>query len=404
MEWLAQIGLEKFAGLLPGPLVFRVGEVMGGLAWRFLKARRQIVLRNLRIACYGTHTLPEIQELTRQTFRRTGANLLSALHSTRLTKNEVTRIVSVDNSQVIDALTELSPGVVIMLSHMGNWEILTRISRILPAGHANGAFYRPLNNPILNDRVVAQREAKGTRLFSKNESFHQATRFLRDGGILGILADQRVGPREELMPFFGRLIHVSPLPSLLARRSKSQIVAAALITDAPGRWRFRYFPVNGPVSVASTMKAIESAMKSSPIDVFWLQERWRVDVRPHRTIRRWLGHDDSNRGTTPHRAVLWLAGAPADWQMSEEWLHPDVVYEVVLAEGQETPGWVPIGAAVHRAPATGNVAVMQRAIAAVDLSHPLPIDYILTANFDIGTPMDIAARREDINLVSINHR
>jgi Kdo2-lipid IVA lauroyltransferase/acyltransferase len=382
LEWLAQTGLEKLASLLPGPLVFRLGEAMGGVAYHLMSSRRQIV-RNLRIAFYQEKELPELRRMVRETFCRTGANLFSALHTSGLSAAAVGGIVEWVNPEfVIEALTR-SSGLVMMPSHMGNWEILTRIHRELPPGHKNGAFYRPLNNPLLDARVLAQREAEGCRLFSKRDSFHQATGFLREGGILGILADQRAGPQGELVRFFGRLTRASPLPGLLARRSKVGVLALSLVTVSPGKWRGRYHPLDGPICTTSCMAAIEQAIKTSPLDYFWLQERWKVFVRPDRTIRDWLGPDVLGEGT-PHRALLWLPGTPDAWEIPVEWTHPDVNYETLPPT------------ATPPTDRDGLVKFLEK----IDAAHPLPIDYILTCH--ASKVLIKAARRLAIPLISLS--
>ncbi len=383
LEWLGQTAIEKLAGVLPGLRVFRLGELIGGLAWHFMKSRRQIVLRNLRIAFAGEHDLPTLRLMARQSFRRTGANLLSALHSTRLSSEKVAAIVTVENPEVLVAALARSPGLVLLPSHMGNWEILTRISRKFPPGHKLGAFYRPLNNPLLDARVLAQRELDGTRLFSKRDSFHLVTSFLREGGIVGILADQRVGSQGELLRFFGRLTRASPLPSLIARRSKSEVLAMSVITETPGKWRIRYHALDGPTHTSSCMDAIEHALKASPIDYFWLQERWKVYVSPKRSIRNWLGPDSCGEGK-PHRALLWLPGTPDSWEMPEEWTHPDVIYEVISR---------------HIGPDRDDRDSLTAFLEMIDASAALPIDYILTCN--ASKALAKAARRNSIPLVSL---
>ncbi len=383
LEWLGQTAIEKLAGVLPGPLVFRLGELIGGLAWHFMKSRRQIVLRNLRIAFAGEHDLPALRLMARLSFRRTGANLLSALRCVRLSTAEIDSIVTVENPEVLVAALARSPGLVLLPSHMGNWEILTRINRKFPPGHKTGAFYRPLNNPLLDARVLAQRELDGTRLFSKRDSFHLVTGFLREGGILGILADQRVGFQGELVRFFGRLTRASPLPSLIARRSKNEVLAMSVITEAPGKWRIRYHALDGQTHTASCMEAIEGGLKASPLDYFWLQERWKVYISHKLTIRQWLGPDSCGEGK-PHRALLWLPGTPDGWQIPEDWTHPDVIYEVVAGD---------------TGPARDDRDSLAAFLEKIDESAALPIDYILTSN--ASKALVKAARSNSIPLVSL---
>ena len=398
-EWLLYTCVEEIAGRLPGSWVFRIGEMLGGFAWYFIPSRRQVVLRNLRIAYHGEYDLPTLQRMARETIRRTGANLFSTAHTARLSGQRIDAMLTVENQELIENAMSGSAGLVLLPPHMGNWEILSRMNRLFPQGHKIGAFYRPLNNPLLNERVLAQRETDGTHLFSKRDSLHHVTGFLREGGLIGILADQRVGKQGELVRFFGRLTRASPLPSLMARRSKSEVLAMSLITDSPGKWRVRYYPISRPFKTADCMKALERAMKASPTDVFWLQERWKVYVSRKNTIRDWLGSGMTSDGK-PHRALLWLADAPTDWLLPESWQHPDVVYEIVLAENQQRPVWLKDTAKIHRAPAATDVRALQKAITAIDISSALPLDYILTCGtFSV---LAKAASRESIRLVSLS--
>ena len=397
-ECLAYACVEEIAGRLPGSWVFRIGEMLGGIAWHFIPARRQVVLRNLRIAFHGEYDLPALQRMAKETIRRTGANLFSTAHTARLSAKRIDAMLTVENQELIENAMSGSAGLVLLPCHMGNWEILSRMNRLFPQGHKIGAFYRPLNNPLMNARVVAQRETDGTHLFSKRNSLHHVTGFLREGSLIGILADQRVGNQGELVRFFGRLTRASPVPSLMARRSKAEVLAMSLSTDAPGKWKVRYHPVSRPFKTADCMAALEQAMRASPTDVFWLQERWKVYVRANRTIRDWLGYDDCGEGK-PHRALLWLAGAPASWRPPEEWSHPDVIYEIVLAPGQEKPPWLPGSPITHTAPPVADRKTFQKSIAAIDLAAGLPVDYILTS----GAPKALvkAARREAIPIISL---
>ena len=78
-EWLAYICLESIASYLSGWLVFKIGEIMGAIAWYFIPIRRRTVLRNLRIAFYDDYDLPTLRRMARRTIIRSGGNLFSAV-------------------------------------------------------------------------------------------------------------------------------------------------------------------------------------------------------------------------------------------------------------------------------------------------------------------------------------
>lgn len=398
LECLGHSLLEGLTGLLPGPWLFRLGEALGGLVWHFMPLRRKMILRNLRIAFAGEQDLPQLRRLAKDSFRRTGANLLSAAHTARLAPQQLSEVIHIENLDLLEQALAGGKGVVLLLAHMGNWEILSRLIHLFPKGSRAGAFYRPLNNRLLDERVLQRRQADGTRMFSKRDNPHHVAGFLREGGIVGILADQRVGIHGELVRFFGCLTRASPLPSLLARRTKSSVLALAVTTERPGQWKAEFMAVDTPPTTANCMVALERAMRAGPVDVFWFQERWKLYIQPPQSIRDWLG-SATDGGAKPHRAVVWLVGVAETWQIPDGWVHPDVVYEVAVAVGRGVPAWLPAATRVHPVAAGEGRATLQRAITTIDESAALPLDFILTVG--ASEALVEAGRREAVPVISL---
>lgn len=315
-----------------------------------MKSRRHIIVRNLRIAC-APISPDQAEKLARDSFVRTVANLLSSSISPESKGGKLEEMLDVENPEVLEDAIAQGRGVVLLLAHMGNWELLTRLNYFFPKGTKSGAFYRPLNNLILNERVLKLREADGTRLFSKRDSLHQVGGFLKENGVIGILADQRVGKQGDVIPFFGRLTTVSPLPSLLVRRCKSEVLALSLKTIAPGKWQARYHKVEKPYHSENCMKALEEAMKVSLLDVFWLQERWKTYFKKSITPRTWFAKDEL-RGEKHHRAIYWAGENEDSPVIPEDFKHGDIEWEFLKGKSSKE-------------------------IESIDRSKPLPVDFIM---------------------------
>lgn len=370
-KWRVELGafviFELVLGALPLPWVAGIGRAFGGLAHRLLKRRRATVRRNLRIAFAGERTGAELDALTAEVFRRTGANLLCSLRTARLSAAELSKAVTVRNEGLMRDAAANGRGVVMVLAHMGNWEALAQwFPRLLPEGVAGATVYRPLNNPLINARVAAQRKRLGIGLFSKDDNPLGMASFLRRGGVLGVLSDQRAGNIGELVPFFGRMTSCTPIPAILARRTGAAVQGVSLRTIAPGRWELCIHPVDEPEpGTESIMRLVETLMRVSPEDVFWLQDRWKVSrgapwFEPGKPARGGASAPSKRR-----RALVW-PGAIAPTPTPD-----DVAYETV-GEGGGVADWT-------RGPAEAAGDFLLR----VDAGAVLPVDYVVGGGSEI---------------------
>ena len=379
LEDLAHRLADGIAARLSGPQAFHLGEALGGMAWHILPKRRRVVTRNLRIATRGTKSREEITALARASFRRTGANLITVAQTAQVPANQLGHVLHLKNRELLLEKLRENKGLVLLLTHMGNWELLSRIVHFFPEGTPGGAFYRPLNNPTLDARVRDRREADGVRMFSKGDNPLHVAAFLREGGVVGILADQRVGPKGEPVRFFGRFTRASPLPALLARRVRCPVLALSLTCAKPGAWEGEFLPVENPPNTTHCMDSLESAMARGLVDVFWFQDRWKTYLTPDRTPADWLGDGSSVEGCR-HRALVVTPEREPDWTPPAAWQHPDIGYETVR-------------------PAGSSLSSLRAQLREWEWSAPLPIDFVLTRN--APRPLQKACRAESIHLVSL---
>ena len=166
-------------------------------------------------------------------------------------------------------------GIVMVSPHMGNWELLAQAIFLAGGKFEVGTHYRPLNNSLINAVVERRRKRRGLKLFAKRSSTYRLTSFVREGGAMGILADQRVGDRGAACLFFGRPTTCSPLPHLIAKRGKGLLISLSCETVGTARWKivFRHIPI---ITAQACANSIEQDWRRSPVDVFWFEDRWRI--------------------------------------------------------------------------------------------------------------------------------
>ncbi len=316
--WIVRAVFALVAAL-PLGLVFRLGGALGGLAHALLWSYRALARRNLAVAYAGEKTPAELRRLARQHFVTLGANLLAGIRASRLDVGELRAVVTVENIETLQAALDRGRGVVLVLSHLGCWELFAQICQFLPQ-YRWGTVYQPLGNAPLEEYLRGVRAARGVQLFNRRGGFHAPADFLRAGGALGVLVDQHAGDGGVWAPFFGRLASSSPLAALLALRTGAELVPVAVRTVGPARWRVVISPVipREPDAERLTLAinaAVERQIRAAPADWFWVHNRWKTP-RPRFLLagyKRGVVTGDDPGGLKPFRVVIrspnWLGDA-----------------------------------------------------------------------------------------------
>jgi len=278
--WLYRLASGALC-LLPLKMVFQLGWVMGALAWFFARPYRRLVLRNLEIAFGEEKSRAEVRALARKHFATLGANLFASIKLPKLSRAQIERIVKVEGIETMDAGTIVNGGFVMVISHLGNWEMFAQLTPIIfkcPVG----TIYQALGNSHIDTEVRRDRARLGLALFERKEGFAAATKFIRAGGAVGVLVDQHAGDAGLWCPFFNRLASTSTLAATLALRTGAWLVPAAVYTDGVARWRCvirGQMKPHGQGAEAITTRInemLEEQIRVKPEDWFWVHNRWKL--------------------------------------------------------------------------------------------------------------------------------
>jgi lauroyl/myristoyl acyltransferase len=312
LEYTFVIIFETFLRFLSTFAVDRLSTFMGRTAWIFLKSRRQTVIRNCRIAWGDQLNLDQIQHLSKSVFETNAANLICGMKMALMKDEKITPHVSFSGLVDLHQQLESSPhGILLALAHMGNWEILSRLNALLAPTRSSAAFFRPLNNPLMNHVIKMRRARSGTKLFSNKDGFTQACSHLRIGGLLGILADQNAGNSGIRMPFFGRNTSCSPLLEILHKRTGAAIFYVSMARVDRARWQVTLRKhLQDEYDTSSIMRGIETSLNSSRCDGFWFHNRWKLSVKQPFLVRQTRTSRTTHSQNKPWQIVIVLSNDP----------------------------------------------------------------------------------------------
>lgn len=285
LELTAYLLLRSFFRALP----LRFADAFGrrvALFYRLVdRRRRHLVARNLALA-FPEKSATEIEQLSRRVFAHFGQLAADLFRSETEPLEKLLARVEVVGLEHARAAADSGRGVFFSTPHLGNWEWAALVTGA--HGFPVTIVARPLDNPLLDTRLKAMREKAGCRIVSRRDAARPLLKTLREGGLVGILADQRARPADGiLVPFFGRPALTTTAIARLAVKTGALFLPAVCLRTGPGRYRLVFSePVDvnvlpeagrGVAEITALVTAlVESQIRAAPEQWLWLHDRWRT--------------------------------------------------------------------------------------------------------------------------------
>ena len=291
IEYIFARSFVAFLRIVPVTVSYMIGVQIGRLAWMILAERRSVVRSNLMIFQSWLKAKRDennnqlkndfLDFATKEVFLRSGGNILSSFSFAGLPHEQRLKKIEFVGLDALESAIWKGRGVVLLVAHMGPWEAIPSAISILiqNLGSQLGAIYRPLNNSLIESWYRSEREKQGLRLFNRKEEFNQAFKFLKGGGVLAVLADQRVKTGEK-SEFFGQPAMTTPLVGLLSKRVNAPVVSLTLGYDHSCNLKMDFRLVNyeeaktrGDYSKITNLE-LERIISTDVTNAFWLHRRF----------------------------------------------------------------------------------------------------------------------------------
>ncbi len=259
------------------------GERLGRFAYRRLGIRRDVVEDHVRKA-FPERDDAWVKETALGSYVHLGREMMTTLRLSHLSREEVVSRVDheVGRERFYQAFEE-GKGVVLVGGHFGNWEL--GAASIAARGYPVDAIYQPQRNPLFNDSIIAARERLGLHLIARGGASKEALHKLREGRIVGFVADQNAGRSGVFVPYFGRLASTHRGAALLAVRSGAPMFFGAAVRQGD-----RYHGIaeeitesrEGPLDevvyrlTAAYTACLERLVRQWPEQYFWHHRRWKT--------------------------------------------------------------------------------------------------------------------------------
>ena len=232
---------------------------------------------------YPTWSEDRRRELASEAYRHAARILIEFLHTRKYTDEEIGDRVRLVNAHLLAEAHAEGKGVLMLSGHFGNWEWLGR--RVRVEGYRFAALYKEPKDENLAERLRATRAESGIVQIDYDD-MRSAVKWLRGGGVLGIIMDQEPrGDEGAIAPLFGQPTMTYTGPFRLAHRTGVPTLTVFSRRTGPQRYEapLERFELSGrddvDAAVADDAAAfnarLEAAIRRDPSHWLWQYRRWR---------------------------------------------------------------------------------------------------------------------------------
>ncbi len=291
-------GLVRAVSMMPLAVALAVGGLIGRMAWVLSPRLRRDMRANLALA------FPERGPVERDALARrclvhlgwVGGEMISFVGRPEAIERYVE--VSPEGLDTIRRARLRGKGIVMVLGHIGNWELTCRLSPLLGSVGviAKRSWHRSLD--VLAERA---RAANGVATLWRSDpgTGRSMLRLLKGGGTLGILIDQDIESVQSVfVPFFDRPAATPRGAADLALRFGATVLVVTCHRRGPRRGDghrlevvevpYDGSPSNVDVEVRRLTVACtriqEEAIRRHPAEWVWMHSRWKTsppEARSH---------------------------------------------------------------------------------------------------------------------------
>ena len=288
-EWLeyAPVWLIlKTLSALPRRAARGLAASVAGLLFSLQPKLKKTADFNLRLA-FPDWSDSRRKDATRKMVRNLGWMAAEFARIPRLTKENIVRVVTLENHENFLEGQTRGKGVIYLTGHIGAWELSSFAHALY--GYPLHYMARPLDNKRIDTLVNQYRCASGNRPIFKNESARVMLKILKDSGTVGILADQNTLPAEGVfVNFFGKSACTTTGIARVALHTDAAVVPGyAYWDESIQKYRLRFEP---PVELIRTGDAerdvventqlftniIEEIIRKHPDQWVWVHQRWKT--------------------------------------------------------------------------------------------------------------------------------
>ena len=282
LEWLALRLAVKLVPLLPRRGCFYLARFLGMLMSIFDRHRYGVALNNLEVAFGNQLSIQQRRKIARESFEHFARTMLDLLWSLRLTRENFSRYIELQNFEETERGTGPERSVMIACYHYSNFEWLSLACGFLDL--KGTIIAQEFKNSLLDPIFRKLREQSGHELIPRERALVRLYKVLRRKGRTALLVDLTVPPSQGAVAIdcFGLKTSVTSAHAWLHEQTGVPIVPAHCEPLSNGRYRLVFHPkINNTTGMThqqiaqACWNSFEPYLLKNPAPWLWMYKHWR---------------------------------------------------------------------------------------------------------------------------------
>lgn len=285
LEYYLLIGLTYITFLIGSTGTRKVGRVIAYLFFYLIPIRKEVVLKNLRIA-FPQNSDNEIKVIAKENYVRFACSFLEIGRFYFSRPDDILDKLEPFDLSVLKELGESGKGIIFLTAHFGNWE-LGALMMGLVLEKSITVLAKDQKNKLVAQRLRQMREKFGNKEVYLGTAVRELYKSIVNGNPIGIVADQRAPKNSSVkVNFFGCATSVFSGFGNLALKLRPPIFIVLLAHQQSGRYKVYFeeityddLPEGKDEGVKELtqryMTKLESFIRKYPEQWFWMHNIWK---------------------------------------------------------------------------------------------------------------------------------
>jgi Kdo2-lipid IVA lauroyltransferase/acyltransferase len=314
LEWLGLILLTKLVPLLSRKACFHLALTVGAVMSVLDRQGAKVALSNLEVAFGDRFSAGERKQIVRQSYQHFARTMLDLLWSPRLTRENFSRYIELQNLEETDTGSERS--FILACYHYSNFEWLSLASGFLDL-HGT-IISQEFKNSLLDPIFKKLREQSGHEFIPRRGGIVRLYKVLRRKGRSALLADLTVHPKMPSVAIecFGLKTSVTSAHAWLSEQTGAALIPAHCEPLSQGRYRLVFHPKVDTAGLShqqiaqACWNSFEPHVRKDPAPWLWMYKHWRYKpadaarpypfyARPHRRFDKRIAAGAAKEATKP---------------------------------------------------------------------------------------------------------